>query len=65
MSTSDRETWDAAYSEEFDGLASIPTWELLTESQFKLLSNDRKPLPSTAISIIKYDANNQPKRMKY
>ena len=26
MTPSDKEIWDAAYSEEFDGLSSIPTW---------------------------------------
>jgi hypothetical protein len=65
MSTNDREIWDVACSEEYDGLASIPTWEVLTDSQFKLLSKGRKSLPSMAISTIKYDANNQPKRAKY
>jgi hypothetical protein len=65
MSTSDKAIWDAAYYEEFDGLASIPTWEVLTESQFKLISKGRKPLPSMAISTIKYDDHNRPKHAKY
>jgi hypothetical protein len=65
MDSSDKEIWDAAYCEEYDGLASIPTWEVLSESQFKLLSKGCKPLPSMAISTIKYDSNNQPKRAKY
>jgi uncharacterized protein YhhL (DUF1145 family) len=65
MDSSDKEIWDAAYCEEYDGLASIPTWEVLSESQFKLLSKGRKPLPSMAIFTIKYDSNNQPKRAKY
>jgi hypothetical protein len=65
MDSSDKEIWDAAYCEEYDGLASIPTWEVLSESQFKLLSKGCKPLPSMAISTIKYDSYNQPKRAKY
>jgi len=65
MSATDKAIWDSAYCEEYDGLTSIPTWEVLTESQFKILSKGRKALPSMAISTIKYDAHNQPKRAKY
>ena len=65
MSSEDKDIWDAAYCEEYDGLASIPTWEVLTEWQFTFLSKGRKSLPSMAISTIKYDENNQPKRAKY
>ena len=61
----DKVIWDNAYNEEYDGLASIPTWEVLSESQFKLLSKGAKPLPSMAISTIKYDEHNRPKRAKY
>lgn len=57
--------WDEAYTEEYDGLQSIPTWEVLTESPFRQLSHGRKSLPSMAISTIKYDAFNKPKRAKY
>jgi hypothetical protein len=65
MSSNDKSIWDAAYDEEFDGLTGIPTWEVLTEQQFKQLSKGAKPLPSMAISTIKYDENNKPKRAKY
>jgi len=65
MSSSDKFIWDSAYSEEYDGLTSIPTWEVLTEHQFKQLSKGCKPLPSMAISTIKYDEHNCPKRAKY
>jgi len=65
MTPHDKKIWDEAYCEEYDGLVSIPTWQVLTESQFKLLSKGRRPLPSMAISTIKYDANNHPKRAKY
>jgi hypothetical protein len=65
MHLDDKVIWDNAYNEEYDGLASIPTWEVLSESQFKLLSKGAKPLPSMAISTIKYDEHNRPKRAKY
>ncbi len=65
MSSNDKAIWEATYCEEYDGLTSIPTWEVLTESQFKALSKGRKSLPSMAISTIKYDSNNKPKRAKY
>jgi len=65
MSPSDKIIWDDAYFEEFDGLSSLPTWEVLTEKQFKELSNGVKALPSMAIATIKYDAFNRPRRAKY
>jgi len=65
MLSSDKQIWDDAYSEEYEGLESIPTWEVLTDSQFKQLSEGRKCLPSMAISTIKYKAFNKPKRAKY
>jgi hypothetical protein len=65
MSPSDKIIWDDAYFEEFDGLSSLPTWEILTEKQFKELINGVKALPSMAIATIKYDAFNRPKRAKY
>ncbi len=60
LSPSDQEIWNDAYAEEYDGLASIPTWEIITEEQFKLLNKGRKVLPTMAIATIKYDANNRP-----
>lgn len=65
MSSNDKQIWDDAYDEEYDGLANIPTWEVITETQFKLLSKGVKPLPSMAISTIKYDSQNKPKQAKY
>jgi hypothetical protein len=61
----DKKIWDDAYSEEFDGLSALPTWDILTESQFKSLSSGAKALPSIAIATIKYDLFNRPKRAKY
>jgi hypothetical protein len=65
MTPSDKFIWDSAYSEEYDGLADIPTWEVLTEAQFKAVSKGKKSLPSMAISTIKYDEHNHPKHVKY
>jgi len=65
MHPNDQVIWNDAYNEEYDGLASIPTWEVLSESQFNLLSKGAKPLPSMAISTIKYDEHNRPIRAKY
>jgi hypothetical protein len=65
MSDSDKETWNAAYCEEYDGLAELPTWEVLSESQFKQLSKGVKALSSMAIATLKYDEFNCPKRAKY
>jgi hypothetical protein len=61
----DKLIWDNAYNEEFDVLSSIPTWEIISEAEFKKLSKGCKPLPSMAIATIKYDGNNKPKRVKY
>ena len=53
MSDSNKLIWDEALNEEFDGLSSLPTWEVLTETQFKSLGPDAKALPSMAIATIK------------
>jgi len=55
---SDQIVWNSAYDEEFDGLSSIPTWEVITEEQFRKLNKSVKPLPSMAIATIKYDEHN-------
>jgi len=65
MSSGDKLVWDAAYDEEFDGLESLPTWEVWTEDQYKQLSKGRKALPTMAIATIKYDDKNRPKQAKY
>jgi len=65
MNPTDKSIWDEAYLEEYDGLTSLPTWEVLTEAQYKALSKGVKALPSMAIATIKYDSFNRPKRAKY
>jgi hypothetical protein len=61
----DQHIWHEAYDEEYDGLSSLPTWEVVTEEQFKHLSKGVRALPSMAIATIKYDEFNRPKRAKY
>jgi hypothetical protein len=65
MNATDRKIWDDAYFEELDGLSDLPTWEILTEAEFKSLSKGVKALPSMALATIKYDTFNKPKRAKY
>ncbi len=50
MSPEDKQIWDHAYGEEYDGLAALPTWEVLTDKEFKHLSKGVKALPSMAIA---------------
>jgi hypothetical protein len=49
----------------FARLSSLPTWEVISESQFQSLSKGVKALPSMAIATIKFDNFNRPKRAKY
>jgi hypothetical protein len=58
FNSTDKSIWDEAYLEEYEGLSSLPTWEVLTEQQFKTLSKGVKALPSMAIATIKYDSFN-------
>jgi hypothetical protein len=62
----DKITWDLAYEEEYNGLASIDTWETITEEEYQNLKHTYKgTMPTMAISTIKYDENGQPVRAKY
>jgi hypothetical protein len=65
MSQNDQDIWHAVYDEEFDGLSSLPTWDIITEDQYHCLSKGTKALPSMAIATIKYDEHNKPKRAQY
>jgi hypothetical protein len=65
MDSNDKLIWDVAYDEEYDGLVSLPTWDILTEEQFRCISKGKRALPTMAIATIKYDENNKPKRAKY
>jgi hypothetical protein len=65
LTSTDKIIWDAAYSEEFDGLSSLPSWEIINEDQFCRLSQGMKALPTMAIATIKYDEHNRRKHAKY
>jgi hypothetical protein len=65
LSSAAQQIWQAAYDEEFDGLSSLPTWEVITEDQYKQMCKGVKALPSMAIATIKYDEFNRHKRAKY
>jgi hypothetical protein len=65
MTASDKNILDNAYFEEYDGLASLPTWEVLSEDQYKSLYKGVKTLPSMTTATIKYGEFNRPKRAKH
>jgi hypothetical protein len=65
MDPGDQVIWNEAYNEEYDGLVSLPTWEVVSEERYCHLSNGRKALPTIAIATIKYDEHNHPKCAKY
>jgi hypothetical protein len=52
----DKITWDEAYKQEYDGLADIDTWEVISKQEYKDMKHMLGSLlPTMAISIIKYD----------
>ena len=62
----DKDTWDEAYRQEYQGLVDIDTWETITEAEYVASKHLYKGLmPTMAISIIKYDGNGKPNRAKY
>ena len=63
----DKKIWDASYAEEYQGLQSLDTWEVITEAQYKVLKQSKQArlLPTMAISVIKKDADGRPQREKY
>jgi len=65
MNDNDASIWNSAYDEEYDGLMSLPTWEVISEEEFKTMSKGMKALPTMAIATIKYDEHNRPKKAKY
>ena len=62
----DKETWDQAYKDEYDGLVGIDTWETITEEEYQQMKSSYKGLlPTMAITVIKYDGEGNPVRAKY
>jgi hypothetical protein len=45
---SDKKIWDVAYFEEYNGLCSLPSWEVVTERQYLKISKGRRSLPTMA-----------------
>ena len=66
MHKSDKETWDASYKAEYNGLVDIDTWELLSEAEYQELKSTVKGLmPTMAIAVIKTDVQGNPVWAKY
>ena len=67
MIPKDKQIWDDSYKEEYEGLQSLNTWEVISEEQYKTLKKTCKAhlLPTMAISVIKRDGNGTPSRAKY
>jgi len=66
MKKQDKDIWDSAYAEEYFGLKNLPAWTTITESEYKTMQHKYKTLlPTMAISTIKFDEHNQPKRAKH
>jgi len=65
MEPGDKQIWDDAYNEEYDGLVSLPTWEVVAEEKYRELSKGKRALPTMAIATIKCDQFNKPKHAKY
>ncbi len=65
MDPIDKMIWDEAYNEEYDGLVSLPTWEVESEDKYHQLSKGKHALRTMAIATIKYDQHNKPQRAKY
>jgi hypothetical protein len=65
MDPDDKIVWDAAYNEEYDGLVSLPIWEVVSEKEYKQLSKGKRALTTMAIATFKYNEHNRPKQAKY
>eukprot|EP00558_Chaetoceros_sp_UNC1202_P009040 CAMPEP_0197232302 /NCGR_PEP_ID=MMETSP1429-20130617/152_1 /TAXON_ID=49237 /ORGANISM="Chaetoceros sp., Strain UNC1202" /LENGTH=1842 /DNA_ID=CAMNT_0042690279 /DNA_START=1 /DNA_END=5529 /DNA_ORIENTATION=- len=66
MNNTDKEIWTSAYREEYDGLANLPAWEVIDESEYNRIKHlVGSILPTMAVSTIKSDENGNPVRAKY
>ena len=62
----DKEIWDEAYKDEYDGLKNIDTWETISEEEYQRMRHLYKGImPTMAIATIKYDGDGKPVRAKY
>lgn len=65
LNENDRKIWNSAYRKEYYGLKNPPAWITITHEQYEKMKHKLKPIPTMAISTIKYDEDGQPKRAKY
>ena len=62
----DKEQWNKAYDEEYNGLADLPAWTYITEAEYQEIKPTvGRVLPTMEISTIKYDEQGKPKRCKW
>jgi hypothetical protein len=62
---SDRKVWlEELYEEEYKGLVSMDTMEILTTSQYRNLQNAPKAIPTMCVLTVKAERNNRPVRAK-
>ena len=63
----DKIIWDKSYQEEYRGLESLDTWEVIDAQQCEYLQKHNKAqvLPTMTVSVIKKDKNGNPERAKY
>ena len=63
----DKQIWDKSYEEEYRGLQSLETWEVIDEAECKYLQTHNKAqvLPTMTVSVIKKDKDGNPERAKY
>ena len=43
MDPDDKLVWDAAYNEEYDGLVSLLTWEVISEKEYNNSGKENMP----------------------
>ena len=60
----DHKVWLESYQEEYDGLMSMDTMEILSASQYSNLKNAPKAIPTMCVLTVKTDENNKPVRAK-
>jgi hypothetical protein len=62
----DKDTWDAAYLSEYNGLVNIDTWETISDNEYQSMKHLYAGImPTMAISTIKYGSDGRPSRAKY
>ena len=67
MHPKDKLIWDQSYAEEYRGLQSLDTWEVIDEAECEYLQkhNNAQVLPTMTVSVIKRDKDGNPARAKY